>query len=295
MITFLGIALGGANGGTGDPGCIILGILMHYSILAAFCWMLVSAALQLLRFVVVISARPPHFLLKGVLFGWGAPLIPVISLLISGPVSSYSALDFENGSAPFCYPRDLKLILAVILPVSLSVIANLITFFVIIYRVSCGRNKKLHGKVTGISERQMAIRQLRMSILLFFLLGLSWVFGLLALLSPSELEEWRIILSYLFCATATLQGLALFLFFVAWERKARALWLATLPDNIRSGGTISEITSAMSPSTASSSIRVHHEEAKPLRQRNTELELKRQLRANSINGYNSTSYVPTHL
>jgi len=121
MAVFLAIALDG--GASSDASCITLGVLLHYSVLASFCWMLVSASLQFLRFVVVLSSRPPHFLLKGALFGWVLPLLPVVILLIIGPSKTYPQTSSGSG---FCYPSGIPLILAVILPVAAAVIANLV-------------------------------------------------------------------------------------------------------------------------------------------------------------------------
>jgi 7 transmembrane receptor (Secretin family) len=120
MTVFLSIALDA--GVASEASCIALGVLLHYSVLASFCWMLVSASLQFLRFVVVLSSRPPHFLLKGVLFGWVLPSLPIIVLLIISPSKSYPHSAPESG---FCYPSGLRLILAVILPVACAVFANL--------------------------------------------------------------------------------------------------------------------------------------------------------------------------
>jgi hypothetical protein len=289
MVAFLGIALGGAAGGYGDGGCIFLGILMHYSVLASFCWMFVSAVLQLLRFVVVVSARPPHFLLKGVLVGWVVPMAPVLVLLAMGPKEQYG-VSGEDGS--FCYPRGTALIVAVILPVAAVVFANLIFFSIIVYRVSCGRDKRLQTNVSAMSERRMAIRQLRMSILLFFLLGLSWIFGLLALLLP-RVEIWQLIFSALFCATATLQGFTLFLFFILWEGKARALWLARLPDSVSKLGATSDTTSGVSPSTGTTSGTKTDDEEAPLR-RESATEIHSLNKRAPINNYQK-SVNKTHL
>jgi hypothetical protein len=75
------------------------------------------------------------------------------------------------------------------------------------------------------------MRQVATSVLLFFLLGLSWVFGLLAGFST--------VCAYLFCITATLQGFVLFLFFVLGEKKSRHYW-------IQSSATRNPITSTTS-------------------------------------------------
>jgi hypothetical protein len=61
------------------------------------------------------------------------------------------------------------------------------------------------------------MQRIATSVLLSFLLGLSWVFGLVAHLS--------ILFAYLFCITATLQGFVLFVFFVLGKKQSRAYWV----------------------------------------------------------------------
>ncbi|XP_059480702.1 adhesion G-protein coupled receptor G6-like [Neocloeon triangulifer] len=282
MAAFLSIALDAGSASEGS--CIALGVILHYSILASFCWMLVSASLQFLRFVEVLSSRPPHFLLKGALFSWGLPTIPIIVLLAMGPAKSYP---HTNSSSGFCYPVELSLILAVIIPVACIVIGNLLVFCLIIYRVTCGRPKNL--SISTEAERHvMAMRQLRMSILLFFLLGLTWIFGLLAMVAPF-VAAWRVTFSYLFCTTATLQGLALFLFFIVWEKKTRQLWLTTLPERFVPARPSRPTTSstAFSDSSSQATSRARDEIA-PLRQRASDLseqEIRRNITMNrSTNG-----------
>ena len=285
MIVFLAVALGGSKGGNGDPGCILLGVLLHYSVLASFCWMLVSAFLQILRFVLVLKSRPAHLLLKGAILSWGSPLVPVVTLLSIGPSTSYPAEIRDDFSEGFCYPRGLALILAVIVPVAAVVLTNLVVFSVIVYRVSFGRDKSLHLNMDAALERVMAIRQLRMSILLFFLLGLSWIFGLLALMASGS-EGWSMAFAFLFCITSTAQGLALFLFFVVWEQKVRALWLAMTPvSKWFTSGLTCEVVSGVTvtPSTATTTEGVTpsqhqtQDEEMPLRLRNPEPNVKTEI------------------
>ncbi|XP_050666760.1 adhesion G protein-coupled receptor E4-like [Leptidea sinapis] len=119
--------------------CIILGALLHYSVLASFMWMLIAASLQFIRYVRVFGVyRPSRFMVKFTLIGWGIPVLP-----------------------------------------------------------------------------------LRLSIFLFFLLGLTWVFGLFSF-------SKNLIWSYLFCLTSTLQGFVLFVYFVICDPITRNLWVALL-------------------------------------------------------------------
>jgi hypothetical protein len=187
---------------TGVP-CIILGVILHYSILASFCWMLVSAGLQFMRLVTIFgSQRIPHLLLKASIFALGAPILPVAILLVVN-VNNYTPQRRR-----FCYPEGLGFYLALLCPVLMIVTANLLVFGMILHSILGGSAIKCHTR----SERKLAMQRIATSVLLFFLLGLSWVFGLIAHLS--------ILFAYLFCITATLQGFVLFLFFVLGKKQS---------------------------------------------------------------------------
>jgi hypothetical protein len=192
---------------TGVP-CIILGVMLHYSVLASFCWMLVSAGLQFMRLVTIFgSQRIPHLLLKASIFAWGAPILPVTVLLVVD-VNNYTP---QRRS--FCYPEGLGFYLAVLCPVLMIVTANLLVFGMILHSILGGSAIKHHTQ-TG---RKLAMQRIATSVLLFFLLGLSWVFGMIVHLS--------ILFAYLFCITATLQGFVLFLFFVLGKKRSRFHWV----------------------------------------------------------------------
>jgi len=192
---------------TGVP-CIILGVMLHYSVLASFCWMLVSALLQLKRLVIIFGYQHiPHLLLKASLFAWGVPLLPVAILL---------AVDVNNYTPErrrFCYPEGLGFYLAVMCPILMIVTANLLVYGMILHSVIRGSAIKSHRQ-TG---RKVIMQRIATSVLLFFLLGLSWVFGLVAHLST--------VFAYFFCITATLQGFVLFVFFVLGKKQSRFYWI----------------------------------------------------------------------
>jgi hypothetical protein len=205
MLVFLIVATGMLRA---HVPCMIFGALLHYSVLASFCWMLVSAGLQFMRLVTILGSHHiSHLLLKASLFAWGAPLIPV-TVLLCVDLDSYAP-----DAREFCYPGGLGFYLAVLTPVLMIVTANVIVFGMILQRVFGGDTIRRHVQ----SKRKLARRQVTTSVLLFFLLGLTWVFGLMASLST--------LFAYLFCITATLQGFVFFLFFVLGEKKARHYWI----------------------------------------------------------------------
>lgn len=192
--------------------CVGMGALLQYSILVAYSWMLITAYLQFMRYVKVLGqTRVSRFFLKSFLIGWGLPLIPV--LLIVGISPSSYVRHIESQNAGICYPSGTALYLGIILPVSIIVLANLIIYLLVIFNILVGPGGKLRA-----TERDLTLAQLRLSVLLFFLLGLSWIFGLLATTNA------EIIFSYLFCLTATIQGFVLFIYFIILDPGTRKLW-----------------------------------------------------------------------
>ncbi|XP_017774147.1 PREDICTED: G-protein coupled receptor 126 [Nicrophorus vespilloides] len=191
-------------------GCNAVGICLHYVVLSKFSWMFVSAILQYIRFVKVFAVLPPRIVLKAMIFGWCIPLLPV-TLVVSFMPNNYN-LGVQN----FCYPTGLGLYLGIFAPIVLIVTANLIVFTLVMKNV-------LENRIEGCGKsRNMLKLQFYLAILLFFMLGIPWVFGILA--------EWlehsilQLMFVYLFCLTATLQGFVLFIFYVLLDKDTRTMW-----------------------------------------------------------------------
>ncbi|XP_039970921.1 adhesion G-protein coupled receptor G2 [Bactrocera tryoni] len=198
--------------------CVLLGAFLQYSILVLFMWMLIIAVLQFQRYVTVIGIeRPKRYILKSAIVAWGVPLIPTLLVACIAP-SSYIPSEYEiQTSTAICYPSGLGLTLGVILPVTAVVVVNLTIFIYVFYSISHTLNQAIHR-----SEKKMIIKQIRLSVLLFFLLGISWIFGLFAYMQAG------VFFSYLFCLTATLQGFVLFIYFVLLDEVPRTAWLHLL-------------------------------------------------------------------
>ncbi|CAG5011324.1 unnamed protein product [Parnassius apollo] len=196
-----------------NVGCMLLGVALHYSILASFCWMLVAAVLSYRRLVLVFTRDASHKLLRASAFSWGAPCA-VVGILLSIAPNSYAGR-FEEmvPSGTFCYPSGLALWLTVYAPIALMLLANWTLFCLIVRSVFASRRIQRHG------DSNEALRCASVSCLLVFLFGLPWVFGLFA---------FNIVAAYLFTLTATYQGFVLFLFFVLGNKKTRDLWLNKL-------------------------------------------------------------------
>ncbi|XP_037034408.1 uncharacterized protein LOC119073203 [Bradysia coprophila] len=191
-------------------GCIAIGALVHYSILVMFFWMLIVAYLQFIRYVIVFNQiATANFLLKSSIFGWGMPMLPVFIVVAVDPTSY-----IPSSNIRFCYPSGLGLWFGLLVPIILIVIANMVVFIAVIVSLVKGSSKSAACKVSDKNEAIWS--QLRLSVFLFFVLGLSWIFAFLS--------SYSVLFSYLFCLTATFQGLVLFFYFVILDPVARNLW-----------------------------------------------------------------------
>lgn len=196
--------------------CIVFGVILHYSVLVSFFWMLVVSYLQYLRYVVVIGKLlPKRFLAKATLFGWGLPLVPVFLILITNH-NLYVPAGFTEFNPYFvCYPQAEALHFCVILPVALVFIINLNIFV----WVSCSIRKGLKKHINPAAKKLIQRQQLRLIVFLFFALGLTWGFSLLV-----HVEGQSLIFTVLFSITASLQGFVLFVYFICLDPMTRALW-----------------------------------------------------------------------
>lgn len=192
--------------------CRAVAVALHYFILASFGWMLVEAVHQYHKFVKVFSTYIPRFMWKASVCAWGAPLLPIIAVLV------YDSTLYDSDQSSddkICWMSSTTFKFAFLPPLVAIMGINLVLFVLIVYKATCGR-----VRITStLSERQIRLTQLRMAISVFFLLGFTWIFGLLAFWRPS------LVFSYLFCISNTLQGCAIFFFHVFQVRDARRLWM----------------------------------------------------------------------
>lgn len=193
-------------------GCIALGAILHYTVLVNFLWMSIIAYAQLMRYVFVFhQLNSNQFFITSSVIGWSTPLLPVVAVLLFDSKSYVPSY----GVNTICYPSGYGLYFALMTPVAASVFVNIIIFVAIIWKLS-----KENCPIQRNYNRTIMLSKLRLSIFLFFLLGLTWIFVFM-----STMAKAGIIFTYLFCVTATLQGLALFFYFIVLDPVARKLWL----------------------------------------------------------------------
>nr|CAI5864097.1 unnamed protein product [Callosobruchus analis] len=196
--------------GTKSVWCGITGGILHYAILSESCWMLIIAILQFKRFVEVLGGPPKYILWKACICGWVFPALPVIFLVATNNDS------YTKGNLHLCYPSDLGLYLGVWLPLIIVLTINCVIFIFIIYNVC---HKKTEAREPVNSEK---LFQWRLALLLFSMLGLTWLFGFFSLI------DGAVFFTYLFCFSATLQGFVMFLFFIVFNKSTRLLYMQSL-------------------------------------------------------------------
>lgn len=194
-----------------ETWCAVQGASLHYIILVTFMWMLVIAHLQFMQFVKVLGKlRPTHCVMKASILSWGLPLAPVGYFFYTNRALYTPHKDYPSD---ICYPHGDAQIYGLLIPIALILTVNVACFMLIIYHVS-----RAPDNLTRSTNKSMALLQLRLFVLLFFQLGLSWMFGLMV--AGSKDLVW----SYLFCFTAPYQGLMLFVNFILLQPPTRRLW-----------------------------------------------------------------------
>uniref|UniRef100_A0A182M2V1 G-protein coupled receptors family 2 profile 2 domain-containing protein n=1 Tax=Anopheles culicifacies TaxID=139723 RepID=A0A182M2V1_9DIPT len=194
--------------------CALLGAIFHYIILVTFMWMLITAYLQFMRYVKVLGQlRPAHFILKATVCCWGGPLL-IVSLFLSLDYTLYLKRD---NLSDICYPHGTALWYGLLLPIGMIIFINLISFVIVMYHIFT-----IPNNLTKTADHAMTLAQLRLSVFLFFLLGLPWIFGMLTTGTEDKL------FAYLFCLTAPVQGFVLFVYFVLMDPTARRFWYRKL-------------------------------------------------------------------
>lgn len=214
MILFVNTEANSWNLITSDNllGCKAMGAVLHYTVLVNFLWMSIIAYTQLMRYVFVFhQLNSNKFFITSLVIGWSTPLLPVVALLLFDSKSYVPSY----GVNTICYPSGYGLYFALMTPVAASVFVNIVIFVAIIWKLS-----KNNCPIQKNYNRTIMKSKLRLSIFLFFLLGLTWIFVFM-----STVTKAGIIFTYLFCVTATLQGLALFFYFIVLDPVARKLWL----------------------------------------------------------------------
>eukprot|EP00795_Rhopilema_esculentum_P015071 gene15071-6236_t len=195
---------------TSTTGCKIISTLLHYFVLASFCWMVVEAFNIYRSFVVVFPKGSSKFLLQASIFAWGTPLAIVLTSAVVSQLQGYYSSSNSGGQWK-CMVAGLAFYIAYLTPVSLILFINFLVLIITI--ISLGRQSAY------IPNKGMK-RRSKTKIAVFFsvLLGCTWIFGLIAI------EDLKFTFQLLFCIFNSLQGFFIFIFFCAKNEDAKKEW-----------------------------------------------------------------------
>ncbi|XP_032995584.1 adhesion G protein-coupled receptor L1 isoform X3 [Lacerta agilis] len=184
-----------------EIACPIFAGLLHYFFLAAFSWMCLEAIHLYLMLVEVFESeysRKKYYYLGGYCF-------PALVVGIA------AAIDYRSyGTEKACWLRvDNYFIWSFIGPVSFVIVINLVFLMITLHKMI--RNTSV---LKPDSSRLDNIKSWALgAITLLFLLGLTWAFGLLFINKES------IVMAYLFTTFNAFQGMFIFVFHCALQKK----------------------------------------------------------------------------
>ncbi|EGI58401.1 Latrophilin-3 [Acromyrmex echinatior] len=187
--------------------CGIVAGLLHFFFLCAFAWMFLEGFQLYVMLIEVFEAEKSR-LRWYYLVAYGAPLLVVAISCIIDPLS--------YGTDRYCWLRaDNYFIFSFVGPVILVILANLVFLSMAIYMMCRHANTTVAMKSKEHSRLASARAWLRGAIVLVFLLGLTWTFGLL------YLNQESVVMAYIFTVLNSLQGLFIFVFHCVQNEKVR--------------------------------------------------------------------------
>eukprot|EP00794_Sanderia_malayensis_P014271 gene14271-15758_t len=192
-------------------GCETIAVLLHYFVLASFCWMNVEALNIYRCFVLVFKQASSKFLLKASIFAWGVPLVIVALTSAISRLRNYAK---QSGEGWICIITGLPFYVAYLLPIASVLLIN----FIVLVKTMAELNKQ---SAMASSQRMTGKSKARISAAFSVLLGCTWIFGLIAVM------DVKFAFQVLFCAFNSLQGFFIFVFFCWRSEDAREAWKET--------------------------------------------------------------------
>ncbi|XP_039298598.1 latrophilin Cirl isoform X5 [Nilaparvata lugens] len=227
--------------------CGVIAGLLHFFFLCAFAWMFLEGFQLYVMLIEVFEAEKSRIRWY-YLFAYGLPLVIVAVSCFIDP--------FSYGTDRYCWLRaDNFFIFSFVGPVIVVIIANLVFLSLAIFMMCRHANASVSMKSKEHSRLASARAWLRGAIVLVFLLGLTWTFGLL------YLNKESVVMAYIFTVLNSLQGLFIFVFHCVQNEKVqkeyrkmarRHRWLGCADGGAASGsgGTSGGGTSGTSGSAA---------------------------------------------
>ncbi|XP_025107332.1 adhesion G-protein coupled receptor G2-like [Pomacea canaliculata] len=209
-IVFLANGLSAGSDNSTRASCTAVAVILHYLLLASLAWMLVEAVEMYRALVTVFSKYAQCYMLKRCVVGWGVPVVIVaITLGISR--------EHYHSSAGFCFlsrSSHVAYYASLVAPACLVLLVNTVIFFMVTRVILKPRFQQQKEGKEGITPGQV-----RGAFTVMFLLGVTWVFG------PLAINEAKVVFNYLFCILNSLQGFLIFVFRCLFNPEARLAWV----------------------------------------------------------------------
>ncbi|GFO14385.1 G-protein coupled receptor [Plakobranchus ocellatus] len=204
--------------GYSRSACVAVAMLVHYALLASLMWMLVEAVDMYQALVTVFNKYQHLYLLKRCIAAWG---LPVVIVSITG------LIDTNNYYRDTDNTKDTKICLmtaangpayyaALLGPGCLIVLINTVVF-ILVARVIL-KPKFQHQQSNKEADATVTVAQIRGAFMVMILLGVTWLFG------PLAIDKARLLFSYIFCICNSLQGCLIFLFRCLLNPEAQLAW-----------------------------------------------------------------------
>ncbi|XP_070551371.1 adhesion G-protein coupled receptor D1-like [Ptychodera flava] len=229
--------------------CTAVSALLHYFFTSVFCWMLVEGIQIYLQLVVVFNTALKKRFVVYHLTGWGVPFV-VVAISVGIGHGNYV-------SDQSCWlPIQHGMIYAFVGPVLAIVLFNMAILGITVRIISRLLANTTEDKYANIRS------SLKAAIILFPLLGMTWLFGLLSV------SRHTIFFEYVFAILNSLQGFFIFIFY-CWNStevrsqlsRKRATFLIDreYSGSVRGWSTFSMTANRVKPSPPTSSTSVNRD------------------------------------
>ncbi|GAB6018517.1 hypothetical protein CHUAL_000214 [Chamberlinius hualienensis] len=198
-----------------NPLCTTVAVFTHYFLLTTMAWMTVEAINMYQLLIYVFATSETRFLLKRCFVAWGVPAVVVgitaaVNSSYYNPTNEYCMLSPVN---PYVYYITL------ITPCCLLLLINTIVFVMVTRVLFQPRRNSNKSNKSMTTKPHVTFAQVRGAFTVMTLLGISWIFGALAI------GQVKIIFQYIFCICNSLQGFLLFIVRCLQYPQAQQAWL----------------------------------------------------------------------
>jgi len=202
------IFLTGINATHNQVLCITVAALIHYFYLSSFCWMLIEGIMLYLLIIEVYNTELKLPLCYG--FSLGFPGLVVGGTLIIAHLRREGIHQYTANS--WCWlSTERYYIWSFAGPVILISVVNVVVFCIVV--------KEMVSMTSMQSSKLNRVKAaIKACIVLFPLLGITWLFGLLSMARASVVSQ------YVFTVLNSIQGLLIFVFHCVRNTEIRVVW-----------------------------------------------------------------------